>query len=508
MYPIQDYISYKKVSPTYRYYLENIAHQTEPTTWEDANQHPVWQKAMNEELQTLEKNHTWDIVCLPKEKKHVGCKSVYKIKYNSNGTVERYKARLVAKGFTQTYSVDYQETFAPVAKMSTVRILLSVATNLGWNLFQMDVKNAFLQGVLNEKVYMTLPPGYNTTLDSSQACKLKKSIYGLKQSLRVWYAKLSFSLLKNNFIKRTTDSSMFIKHKHDCTTIILVYVDGIIITGNNNKEINLVKQYLKNGFDIKDLRKLSYFLEIEIAYSNKGLFLSQRKYTLDMLKETEKLGAKPANTPMETNTKLRLEEGELLSNIGQYQRLVGKLIYLTITRPDISFAVTMVSQFMHAPRTGHLSAIDRILRYLKCTPGQGIWMRKNRSNDVVGFSDADWAGSCDRKSTTSFCTFVGGNLVTWKSKKQNVIARCSAEAEYRVMASTTSELIWIKHLLRDMKIEHAKPMQMYCDNQAARHIATNPVFHERTKHIEVDCHFVREKVQSGEITTPFVRSKE
>jgi hypothetical protein len=167
---------------------------------------------------------------------------------------------------------------------------------------------------------------------------------------------------------------------------------------------------LKNEFDIKDLGKLSYFLGIEIAYSNKGLFLSQRKYTLDLLKETGKLGAKPANTPMETNTKLRLEDDELLSDIGQYQKLVGKLICLTITRPDISFAVSMVSQFMHAPRTSHLSAIDRILRYLKCTPGQGIWMRKNGSNDVVGFSNADWAGICDRKSTTDFCTFVGGNL--------------------------------------------------------------------------------------------------
>jgi hypothetical protein len=212
---------------------------------------------------------------------------------------------------------------------------------------------------------------------------------------------------------------------------------------------------LKNEFDIKDLGKLSYFLGIEIAYSNKDLFLSKRKYTLNLLKE---LGAKPTNTPMETNTKLRLEEGELLADIGQYQRLVGKLIYLTVTRPDISFAVSMVSQFMHAPRTSHLSAIDRIHRYLKCTPGQGIWMRKNGSNDVVGFSDADWAGSCDRKSTTGFCTFVGGNLVTWKSKKQNVIARSSAEAEYIAMTSTASELIWIKHLLRDMNIEHAKPM--------------------------------------------------
>jgi len=188
--------------------------------------------------------------------------------------------------------------------------------------------------------------------------------------------------------------------------------------------------------------------------------------------------------------------------------LVGKLIYLIVTRPDIAYAVGTVSQFMHAPRTTHLDAVNRIIRYLKGSPGQGIWMKKNNTNNILAYSDADWAGSFDRKSTTGYCTFVGGNLITWKSKKQNVIARSSAEAEYRAMASTASELVWLKQLLRDMKVSWEGPMQMYCDNQAARHIASNPVFHERTKHIEVDCHFIREKVQAGEIETPFVRSQE
>jgi Reverse transcriptase (RNA-dependent DNA polymerase) len=265
---------------------------------------------------------------------------------------------------------------------------------------------------LEEEVYMTLPPGHKNESNPSQVCKLKKAIYGLKQSPRAWYAKLSFSFLKIIFFKSTVDSSMFIKHLQNTTIIILVYVDDIIITGNNNEEIKRVKQYLKKEFDIKDLGKLSYFLGIEITHSSKGLFLSQRKYILDLLKETGKLGAKPASTPMETNIKLGIEDGDTLSDIGQYQRMVGKLIYLTITRPDIAFAVSVISQFMHALRTSHLSAIDRILRYLKGTPGQGIWMKKNNSNNVVGFSDADWAGSYDRKLTTGFCTFVGGNLVT------------------------------------------------------------------------------------------------
>jgi hypothetical protein len=188
--------------------------------------------------------------------------------------------------------------------------------------------------------------------------------------------------------------------------------------------------------------------------------------------------------------------------------LIGKLIYLTVTRPDISFSISQISQFMHSPRTQHLEAINRILRYLKGTPGKGIWMKNNNSNEICGYSDADWAESFDRKSTTGFCTFVGGNLDTWKSKKQNVVARSSAEAEYRAMALTASELIWIKQLLTDLGIKNQEPMKMCCDNQAARHIASNLVFHERTKHIEVDCHFIREKLQSKEIETPFVRSKD
>jgi Reverse transcriptase (RNA-dependent DNA polymerase) len=301
---------------------------------------------------------------------------------------------------------------------------------------------------------------------------------------------------------------LFTKHNSNGTTIVLVYVDDLIITGDNQVEINCVKDDLKQKFDIKDLGKLKYFLGIEVAHSLKGLFISQRKYVLYLLKETGKLGCKPVSTPIDSNVKLNTEDGEPLKDIHYFQRLVGKLIYLTVTRPDMSFAVSQISKFMHSPRTPHLDAVNRILRYLKGTPGKGIWMKRNNTNVICGYSDADWAGSFDRKSTTGFCTFVGGNLVTWKSKKQNVVARSSAEAEYRAMASTASELTWIKQVLADLNIKVEEPMKMFCDNQSARHIATNPVFHERTKHIEVDCHFVREKIQSKEIETPFVKSED
>ncbi|XP_004306286.1 PREDICTED: uncharacterized mitochondrial protein AtMg00810-like [Fragaria vesca subsp. vesca] len=227
-----------------------------------------------------------------------------------------------------------------------------------------------------------------------------------------------------------------------------------------------------------------------MATSHKGLFLNQRKYVLDLLKESEFWDSKPASTPLDS--KLQFETSSaFLSDVTSYQRLVGKLIYLTITRPDITYAVSIVSQFMQAPTQAHLHIVKRILRYLKGSAGRGILLKNNGNTNIMGYTDADWAGnSLDRKSTTGFCTFVGGNLVTWKSKKQTVVARSSAEAEYRAMAATACELIWLKGLLSDLGSPCSQPISLYCDNQAAMHIASNPVFHERTKHIEVDCHYI------------------
>jgi Reverse transcriptase (RNA-dependent DNA polymerase) len=298
----------------------------------------------------------------------------------------------------------------------------------------------------------------------------------------------------------------FQKKGENYITIILVYVDDIIIMRINLEKIKKVKIQLKKNFDIKDLGLLKYFLGIEIAHSSKGLFISQRNYALDLLRETEKLGCKPASTPIDSKYKVNTEEGEPLEDISLFQRLVGRLIYLMVTRLDISFSVSQISKFMHAPRTTHLNVIDKILRYLKGTPGKRIWMKNNNSNEICGYSDTNWAETFDRKLTTGFYIFVDENLATWKSKKQNVMARSSAEIKYRAMPSTVSELIWVKQLLKDIGIETRDPMKIFCDNQAARHIALNPVFHERTKHIEVDCHFIREKVQSKEIDTLYVKS--
>ncbi|KAG7556889.1 Reverse transcriptase RNA-dependent DNA polymerase [Arabidopsis suecica] len=511
-HPIQAVCTIAHFPEEHQVFLGQIDQHWIPQTYEEAIQHQVWRDAIAAERQAMEHNHTWEEGELPRGKKAVTSKWVFTIKYKSNGDIERYKARLVARGFTQTYGEDYRDTFAPVAKLHTVRVVLSLATNLEWELWQMDVKNAFLQGELEEEVYMKPPPGLEDHNAPGKVFKLKKAIYGLKQSPRAWYHKLSTTLLDRGFKKSEADNTLFTLPSKEGIVVILVYVDDIIISGNDKVGIQETKAFLKSVFDIKDLGELKYFLGIEVCRSKEGLFLSQRKYTLDLLSQVGKLGAKPAKTPLEDDYKAN-RKGELdnkpFEDVTQYRRLVGKLIYLTITRPDICFAVNVVSQHMQAPTLHHWNMVTRILKYLKGAPGQGIWMGCNKNTELVGYCDADYAGDTkDRRSTTGYCTFIGGNLVTWRSKKQKVVSLSSAEAEYRAMRKLTTELMWLKALLKDFGIDTPKPITMHCDNQAAIHIASNSVFHERTKHIEVDCHKVREQVQLGVILPCYTESEE
>ncbi|KAL0641392.1 hypothetical protein Bca4012_102577 [Brassica carinata] len=469
-HPSQAVCSFAEFPEEHHAFMISLDESYVPRTYEEAMLDKVWRDSVGDERDAMIRNDTWYESELPKGKKAVSSRWIFTIKYLANGEIDRRKTRLVARGFTQTYGEDYIDTFAPVAKLHTIRIVLSIATNLEWDLWQMDVKNAFLQG---------------------NVLRLKKAIYGLKQSPRAWNRKLSTTLNGRGFRKSELDHTLFTLTGPSGSIVILVYVDDLIITGSDKAGIQATKEFLKSVFDIKDLGEMKYFLGIEICRSKEGLFMSQRKYTMDMLKETDVLGGKIAKTP--------LEEG----------KMVGKLIYLTTTRPDICFAVNQVSQHMQAPKVHHWKMVDRILRYLSGTPGQGVWMGCNGSTEVVGYCDADWAGDrVDRRSTTGYCTFIGGNLVTWKSKKQKVISCSSAEAEYRAMLKLTNELVWIKGILKHLEIEQSTPMTMHCDNQAAIHIASNSVFHERTKHIEVDCHKVRQMIILGVILPCYTRSED
>ncbi|RVX16790.1 Retrovirus-related Pol polyprotein from transposon RE1 [Vitis vinifera] len=400
------------------------------------------------------RGHT-QVVVLPSSKSTVGCRWVYAVKVGPDGQVDRLKAYLVAKGYTQVYGSDYGDTFPPVAKTASVCLLLSMVVVCSWPLYQLDIKNVFLHGDLAEEVYMEQPPGFVAQGESGLVCRLRRSLYGLKQSPRAWFGRFSSVVQEFGILRSTTDHSIFYHHNSLGQCIYLVvYVDDIVIIGSDQDGIQKLKQHLFTHFQTKDLGKLKYFLGIEIAQSSSGVVLSQRKYALDILEETSMLDCKPVDTPMDPNVKLVPGQGELLGNPGRYRRLVGKLNYLTITRPDISFPMSVVSQFLQSPCDSHWDAVIRILRYIKSTPGQGVLYENRGHTQVVGYTDADWADSpTDRRSTSEYCVFIGGNLISWKSKKQDVVARSSAEAEYRAMTLATCELIWLRHLLQELRFE-------------------------------------------------------
>jgi hypothetical protein len=354
--------------------------------------HPGWCKAMSDELLALEQNNTWIVIDLPPGQSTIDCKYVYKTKFHADGTIERLTARLVAKGFTQKVGIDYTKTFSHVAKLVTARVLLSIATIKGWCLLQFDVNNAFLHGDLKEEIYTRMPPGYSVG-GTNQVYKLLKSLYGLKQASCQWYSKFSLSLIAFGFTQFKADYSLFTKVDNSSFTALLVYVDDIIVTGNCSSSLESLKSFLHNQFKIKDLGCLSYFLDLKVARSSKGIHLCQRKYALDILADSGTLASKPLKLPFEQNFKLNKTSRDPLSGLSSYHRLFGRLLYLTITRPDICYPVQVLSQYMDTHTNIHLATTYRVLHYIKSAPGQGILLSSSSQIPLKPFCDSDWA-SC------------------------------------------------------------------------------------------------------------------
>lgn len=372
----------------------------------------------------------------------------------------------------------------------------------------MDVHNAFLHGDLEEEVYMKLPPGFESK-DKSKVCRLRKSLYGLRQSPRCWFSKLTAALRGYGFVQNQKDYSLFILARGDMRLYVLIYVDDLLIGGNDPEAITKFKGYLNKCFHMKDLGLLKYFLGIEVSRSREGFYLSQRKYVLDLVKECGLLAGKPVSTPMEQNHQLAKDEGDFFHDPERYRRLVGKLVYLTHTRPELAYAVHMLAQFMQNPRTKHWDAVIRVVRYLKGCPGQGIFLSAESDLQIKAYCDSDWnACPLTRRSINGFIVMLGDSPIAWKMKKQDVVSLSSAEAEYILMSFTTNELKCTKELLSGFGIAHDQAMRMFCDNKAALYIAVNPVFHERTKHIESDCHFIRDEIVKGSLATSHLRTTE
>jgi hypothetical protein len=389
-------------------------------------------------------------------------------------------------------------------KPPTVRIILSLAAQNHWPLRQLDVSNAFLHGLLKETVYMAQPLGFIDSAHPSQVCKLHKSLYGLKQAPRAWFERFTSHLLTLGFTASVADASLFVLHHGSTTVYLLLYVDDIIITGNNSTAISDIVSQLSAVFELKDLGLLRYFLGLQIDYRKVGLFVHQHKYVSDLLHKFQMSDCKTAPTPIATTPPLSTDHDATLSDPTPFRSLVGALQYATFTRPDIAFAVNRVCQFMHKPSTIHFVAAKRILRYLKGTLHKGILFQPGPLA-LTAFTDADWAGDpSDRRSTSGIIVFLGHNPITWLAKKQHTVSRSSTEAEYRSLATGAAELAWIRQVLCDLKLFLPSAPLIWCDNTSALALASNPVFHGRTKHIEVDYHFVREKVVRGDLLLQFI----
>lgn len=320
---------------------------------------------------------------------------------------------------------------------------------------------------------------------------------------------MSLALKSRGYQQSLNDYSLFHKKTSSSSVFLVIYVDDILVTGDNSSEIADLKTFLDAEFKIKDLGLLHFFLGIEFLTHPKGIIMSQRKYIAELLDEFDCASATPLITPLELNCKLSHDDGELLSTPSVYRRLIGKLNFLIHTRPDIAFTVQFLSQYLQAPRQPHFDAAVHTLRYLKGTLEMGILLNDSPSFKLQAFCDADWA-ACPhtRKSVSGFIVFMGQSPISWKSKKQQTVSLSSAEAEYRSMRRVCVELAWLSRLLHELGVEEVTPINLKCDNQASIYIAKNPVYHERTKHIDLDCHFVREKLLEGLISLSHVPTKE
>ncbi|KAJ9544175.1 hypothetical protein OSB04_023882 [Centaurea solstitialis] len=406
-----------------------------------------WLNAMHLEMDALSLNNTWTLVPRPKDANVVGSKWLFRTKFRADGSIERHKARLVAQGFSQIPGIDFSYTFSPVGKASTIRVVLSLAVVNTWTLHQLDVNNAFLHGKLTDTVFMQQPPGFVDPKFPDHVCRLNKAIYGLKQAPRAWFHRLHSFLIKDGFTCSRADPSLFVFKQDTCLLYLLVYVDDLILTGNDSNAIRSFITRLHTEFRIKDLGRLNYFLGLEASYTDSGIFLSQVKYANEIIHRAGLSDSTPVATPLSPSISL-VRDGVPFDDPTKYRSIVGVLQYLTITRPNIAYAVNQVSQFLHSPMVDHYKVY--------------------------------WARCLDtRRSMFGYSIFMGGNLVSWSAKKQPTVSRSSCESEYRAMANTAAEIIWLTHLLRELHaLPHGRPT-LLCDNQSALFLTQNPVSHKR-----------------------------
>jgi hypothetical protein len=451
---------------------------------------------MQEELNNFTRNEVWHLVPRPNQN-IVGTKWVFHKKLDEHGVVTRNKAQLVAKGYSQVKGLDFDETYAPVARLESIRILLAYATYHGFKLYQMDMKSAFLNGPIKEEVYVEQPLDFEDSEYPNHVYKLSKALYGLKQAPRAWYEFLRDFLITNGFIVRKVDPTLFTKTVAKDLFICQIYVDDIIFGSTNKSSCEEFSRIMMQKFEMSMMGELKYFLGFQIKQLQDGAFISQTKYIQDILKKFGMKDGKPIKTPMGTNGHLDLDTGGKSVDQKVYMSMIGSLLYLCASRPDIMLSVCMCARFQANPKEVHLRVVKRIMRYLVYIPKFGLWYPKGSTFDLIGYSNADWTGcKIDRKSTSGTCQFLGRSLVSWASKKQNSLALSTAEAEYIAAGHCCTQLLWMSQTLRDYGYKLSK-VPLLCDNVSAFRKADNPVEHSRTKHIDIWYHFMRDHQQKG-----------
>lgn len=482
----------------------------EPSSYENAlksQESEKWSKAINEEYASLMENQTWKLVQPPKNRKIIRNKWTFKIKENSAGQTIRYKARLVACGYSQVHGIDYDETFSPVVKYTSIRVILAVATSFNLKLRQFDVKTAFLHGDLQEEIYMSQPKGFDD--QSGRVCKLLKTIYGLKQSSRCWNKKFTELIQQFNLRSSKADDCVFTFITNERKIILAIWIDDGLVAASNSDDIEKLISGLQSAVEIKS-SEANFFVGLEINQkANGSIHLNQKGYTRKMLAKFNMTDANPVATPSDSNFLNFGTQKEITNVKFPYREAIGSLMYLAVaTRPDIAHAIGILSRSLSNPTENHVTGVKRVFKYLKGTMDYGIYFKKNEKLSLNVYSDADYAGDpSTRKSTSGYLCMIGSATVSWCSQRQKCVSVSSTESEYVAASEATKEIIWLVRRMEVFSTTTERP-KLHIDNQGAIKLVKNNEFHKRTKHIDVMHHFIRQKYEEGFFNVTYVNTKD
>jgi hypothetical protein len=486
--------------------------EDEPQNFYEAISSPdakFWKEAIKIEMDSISKNHTWILVDLPKGAKVIGCKWIFKKKYLPDGSIEKYKARLVAKGFTQKQNIDYFDTFAPVTRIASIRVLIALASIYKLVIHQMDVKTAFLNGDLEEEIYMSQPEGCVVSGQENKVCKLLKSLYGLKQAPTQWHEKFNQVLISDGFLSIEVDKCVYTKSVNNECVIICLYIDDMLIFGTCIDIVIRTKTFLASKFDMKDMGEASVILGVKIIRKDDSIILSQEHYVEKLLKKFNYYDFKSVSTPYDVNSQLKKNRGDPVDQT-QYAQIIGSLLHLmNFSRPDIAYAVGRLSRYTHSPNQDHWEALARVMKYLRGTMNYGI-MYSGFPAVLEGYSDANWISDSDEtKSTSGYVFTLGGGAIAWRSVKQSIIARSTMESEFIALELAGSEAEWLRNLLASIPlgIKPTPSVSMHCDCQSAIAVAKNKSFNGKNRHIQLRHNVVKQLLKDGIISIDYVKSE-